>query len=100
MRRAIRARDLSFAEALLDECGDAAERDPDCLNLRGLVAELRGRWSEARRDWVRAARRSNDGHAARRNLRRYYELYEFGCTRVPIALGDEPDFKFSIEVER
>jgi hypothetical protein len=89
-RAAVRAHDVALAESLLEECGEAIETDPDCLNLRGLLAELRGQWTMARRYWVRAA-----GHslAATQNLRRYFELWHFGCTKVAIAFGDEPEFQ-------
>jgi len=90
-RSALRARNAALAEALLGECGDAVETDPDCLNLRGLLAELRGEWQQARRYWVRAARHDPPSRAASQNLRRYFELYQFGRTWQAVALGDEPD---------
>jgi hypothetical protein len=90
-RSAIRTGDAAVAESIIAECGEAAETDPDCLNVRGLIAELRGQWAQARSCWVRAARHSEPGHAARQNLRRYFELFEFGRTVVPAALGDEPN---------
>lgn len=89
-RIALREGHLNLAESLLGECGDAAEGDTDCLNLRGVIAELRGDWRMARRYWVRAARGNPPSAAAMHNLRRYFELFEFGRCRDRVALGDEP----------
>ena len=91
-RIAIREGDVDLAEALLGECGDAADADTDCLNLKGVIAEMRGDWRAARQYWVRAAKGTPQSAAAKHNLRRYYELFEFGRCRDWVAFGDEPEF--------
>lgn len=93
IREAIRTGDVDQASTLLDECGEAGERDADCLNLRGVIAECRGDWPLARRSWVRAARTSKNCLAAKHNLARYYELFTWGRCRDAVALGDEPELQ-------
>lgn len=91
-RRAIRRGRLDLAEALIMEGGDRAVHDASCLNVLGLIAEARGKWSKARRFWSRAARADKCYGPARQNLRRYFELCQFGRTRLTVAFGDEAEF--------
>src|SRR5689334_20774540 len=44
------------AETALDQLPGAVFKDPRCVNLLGLVAELRGDWKGARRMYGRAMR--------------------------------------------
>jgi Flp pilus assembly protein TadD len=76
------------AQAMLDHEPHAA-RDAACLNLLGVICELRQQWKLARKHY-RAAIQCDGGYApARQNIRRFYELDTFGHTGMQIALGDE-----------
>jgi hypothetical protein len=89
-RAALRLGKVDLAEAFVMEMGAFALGDPSCLNLLGLIAEARGNWDGARHFWGRAARRDRQYLPARQNIRRHFELFQFGCTTHPVAFGDEP----------
>jgi hypothetical protein len=88
-RCAIRDGELELAEALVMEYGEPALRDAACLNALGLICEARGRWGDARRFWSRALRADPRFEPPRTNLRRYFELFQWGRTDCPVAFGDE-----------
>jgi hypothetical protein len=70
---------------------DLVPNDAPCLNLLGVLAVAEGDWNQAVRLWQRAVRVDHAYLPARRNLRRYFELFQFGRSDIPIALGDEPE---------
>jgi hypothetical protein len=89
---AVRARQPDEAESILNEADDGLRREAASLNLLGLVAESRGQWHIARRMWSLAARTDPQYQPPRRNLRRYYELFQWGRCRECASFGDEPEF--------
>jgi hypothetical protein len=89
---AIRTGDIDLAEAMVLEHGDRVKVDAACLNLLGLIAEARGRWTEAHSFWCRAAHVEPGYEPAAQNLRRYFELFQFGRAPGSVVFGDESDF--------
>jgi hypothetical protein len=79
----IRLGRLDEAEAMV-----ASEEAP-CLNLLGVIHEMRGEWKLARKYYGKAIRTDRQFEPAQQNMRRFYELYTFGRCREPVALGDE-----------
>jgi hypothetical protein len=88
-RRAIRAGELELAQTLVMEYGDLAWSDAACLNVLGLIAEARGQWAEARRFWSNSLRADSRYEPPRQNLRRYFELWNWGRSEARRAVGDE-----------
>ena len=78
--------DLNRAEGLLLRAAPLGDKDPAFHNLMGLLAELRGDFSEARAHYGRAIRWDSNYAPAQQNMRRMYELREFGQSREPGAL--------------
>jgi tetratricopeptide (TPR) repeat protein len=91
--QAIRRRDLNLAEQLLDGWPKLARPNATYWNLRGLLAEAQGNWNKARRYWQRALRMNRHHRAAERNLRRYFEFYEWGWSELTAAFGDELEYE-------
>lgn len=91
-RSALRLGRLSLAEAFVREGGYDAARNAECLNVLGLIAEARGEWAKARRCWSCAARLDRTYQPSRQNLRRYFELFQFGRSDHPVTFGDETAF--------
>jgi tetratricopeptide (TPR) repeat protein len=89
-RQAIRQRQLLRAQCLAEQYCQCAGLDAACLNLLGLIAESRGQWVKARQYWKKALRNDRHYWAAIQNLRRYYELSQFGRAECLVAFGDEP----------
>jgi hypothetical protein len=91
-RCAIRLREFDLAESFLMEAGLAMRFSAPCLNLMGLIAESRGEWHKAKRFWGRSIRADRTYQPPRQNLRRYFELFQFGSSSLSVAFGDEPQF--------
>src|SRR3954451_2649519 len=79
-RDAIRRGELDVAEAFVTEGGndDELRTCAACLNVLGLIAEARGQWPAAKRFWGRSVRADRRYGPPRQNLRRYFELFQFG----------------------
>ena len=87
--RAIRRGSIERAEGILISAADTGEGDAAWLNLRGALYEARGDWRRARRFYGKAMRADRRFAAAEQNMRRWFELFTFGRTNWPVALGDE-----------
>ncbi|HEY2586329.1 MAG TPA: response regulator [Tepidisphaeraceae bacterium] len=85
---AIRLRCFEDAERILESAGDAEVRDAAWLNLMGVVHESRGDWRRAKRFYGKAMRADRRFAPAEQNMRRWYELFTFGRTQWPVAMGD------------
>lgn len=78
--------ELPRAEALLLRAAPLAEKDPAYHNLMGLLTELREDISGARKHYGRAIALNCKYAPAQQNMRRLYELREFGHSSEPGAL--------------
>jgi tetratricopeptide (TPR) repeat protein len=87
---AVRSGRLEEAKNLLEFATATSAADAGLLNLLGVVYEARRDWRQARKLYGRAIRADGKFAPARQNMRRWYELFTFGCTEYPILLGDEP----------
>jgi tetratricopeptide (TPR) repeat protein len=90
--QAIRRRDLDLAETLLRTRPMSLPLNATYWNLMGLLAEAQGDWNTARRHWQRALRTNRHHSPAERNLRRYFEFYEWGWSEYLPAFGDEIEY--------
>lgn len=80
---------IGEAETILRSIAARPPRHADWLNLMGVIHEFRGDWRRARRCYGKAMRADRDFAPAEQNMRRWYELFTFGRTNLPVALGDE-----------
>jgi hypothetical protein len=90
-RAAIRTGDFDRARTLLADWDETVRADAACLNVLGVLAVAESDWKRAVRLWRAAVRANGAYQPPRQNLRRYFELFEFGRSSVPIAIGDEPN---------
>jgi Flp pilus assembly protein TadD len=86
---AIRLGCIEEADAILRRLSGPEARTAAWFNLMGVVFEAGGDWAQARRYYGKAMRADRRFAPAEQNMRRWYELFTFGCTRWPVALGDE-----------
>ncbi len=89
VRNALRASDVATAESLLMKAADLAQHDAAYFNLLGVIYEVRRQWRLARKFYGKAMKLDGKYAPAEQNLRRVFELYQFGRARDPVALGDE-----------
>jgi hypothetical protein len=73
--------DLEEAVRILASCNVA-----DALNMRGVIWELLGDHRAARSLYQAAAHMEPQLYSATMNLRRSFELWEFGQTDIPLLL--------------
>ena len=78
--------DLHRAEGLLLRTAPLGDKDPTFHNLMGLLTELRGNFSGARKHYGKAISLNSKFAPAQQNMRRLYELREFGRSDEPGAL--------------
>ncbi len=91
-REALRKGNLPLAETLLMKAEDLGHEDETYFNLVGVYYEASRRWRLARKFYGKAIKTNREYEPAQQNMRRIYELYTFGASKEPIALGDETQF--------
>lgn len=80
---------IDEAETILRLIAGGDPRHAAWLNLMGVICEARGNWRRAKRYYGRAMRADRNFAPAEQNMRRWYELFTFGRTKLPVALGDD-----------
>ena len=89
VREALRLAHDAAAESLLLRAADLGRGDAAYFNLLGVLYEARRDWDRARKFYGKAIRADRRYEPAQANMRRIYELYTFGTSKVPVTLGDE-----------
>jgi DNA-binding response OmpR family regulator len=85
-KRAINLRDFTSARANLISALEIEPNSPQALNLAGVMFEMREEFDQARRYYGRAIKVSKDFEPAQANMRRIYELFNFGSSTEPFNL--------------
>lgn len=92
VRKALRLKDITSAETLLMKAADVAHgKDAPYFNLLGVLYETQREWRLAKKFYGKAMRADRHYQPAQQNMKRIYELYTFGRSRVQVALGDESE---------
>jgi CheY-like chemotaxis protein len=91
VRKALRMADYADAEALLMKAADLGEQDAAYFNLLGVLYEAQRKWNLARKFYGKAIRADGRYEPAQQNMRRIFELYQFGRSKEPVSLGDEEE---------
>lgn len=97
VRKALRAAKLEDAESLMMKAADLAQKDAAYFNLLGVLYECQGKTRLARKFYGRSIATDRHYEPAQHNMRRLYELQQFGRTQETIALGDEEDLWAALE---
>lgn len=64
------------------------DKSPEAHNLRGVLHEICGDLDGAKKAYGRAIRLDSQHEAAQQNMRRIFELFNFGRSEEPLHLGD------------
>ena len=86
-KRLINLQDFDAAEMCLAAALKIDGASPEVFNLQGILAEIRGDYDEARRAYGRAIKIDSHHEAAQQNMRRLFELFNFGGSKEPIHYG-------------
>ena len=88
-KRFINLRDFPNAREHIAKALEARNDSPDAFNLGGVLFEMQEDYDRAKRCYGQAIRLDRNHEAAQQNMRRIYELFQFGSSKEPFHLGDE-----------
>jgi DNA-binding response OmpR family regulator len=86
-KRLINLQDFDSAATCLSAALKIDHTSPEVHNLQGVLAEIRGDYDEARRAYGRAIKIDSRHEPAQQNMRRLFELFNFGSSQETLHLG-------------
>lgn len=92
LREAKRLVNLQSFDAAAEKITEALRLDdksPEAHNLRGVLHEISGDLDGAKRAYGRAIKLDSRHEAAQQNMRRIFELFNFGHSEEPVHLGEK-----------
>jgi DNA-binding response OmpR family regulator len=92
VQEAKRLINLQQFDAAAEKVGAALnldDRSPEVHNLRGILYEIGGDYDAAKRSYGQAIRLDSRNEAAQQNMRRLYELFNFGSSQEVLHLGSK-----------
>ena len=88
-KRFINLRDFPHAREHIAKALEIRDDSPDVFNLGGVLFEMQEDYGRAKRYYGQAIRLNRNHEAAQQNMRRIYELFQFGSSKEPFHLGEE-----------
>ena len=86
-KRLINLQDFGLAKRMVAEALRVDERSVEAHNLQGILAEIAGDYDTAKKSYGRAIQINSNHEGAQQNMRRLYELFNFGSSQEAIHLG-------------
>ena len=86
-KRLINLQDFEAAATCLTAALKIDPASPEVHNLQGILAEIRGDYDEARKAYGRAIKLDSRHEAAQQNMRRLFDLFNFGSSQEPVHYG-------------
>ena len=87
-KRAINNREFDLARGHLAEVIKQNDRMIEAHNLLGVLFEMKQEYSVAKRCYGRAIAIDSQYEPAQQNMRRLFELFQFGSSKEPVNLGE------------
>ena len=87
-KRAINERDFELAREHLREVIRQNDRMTEAHNLLGVLFEMNKDFDQARKCYGRAIAIDSSHEPAQQNMRRIFELFQFGASEEPVNLGE------------
>jgi len=85
-KRAINLRDFASARKNISEALRLNDRSAEGFNLAGVLAEMREDYDKAKRYYGQAIKIDSHFEPAQQNMRRVFELFQFGESKEPINI--------------
>ncbi len=85
-KRAINLRDFPSARKNISEALRLNDRSAEGFNLAGVLAEMREDYDKAKRYYGQAIKIDSHFEPAQQNMRRIFELFQFGESKEPINI--------------
>ena len=87
-KRLINLQDFAGAKAHLIRALELNPQSPEVLNLTGVFLEMREEYENAKKHYGRAIAIDKNYEPAQQNMRRIFELFNFGSSKEPFNLGN------------
>jgi len=88
-KRAINLRDFAAAKSSLVKALELNANSPQAFNLVGVMLEMREEYDQAKRYYGQAIKLDRHFEPAQQNMRRIFELFNFGSSNEPINLENK-----------
>ena len=89
-KRLVNLQGFDMAGRMVAEALRIDERSPDAHNLRGVLHVIGGDYDAAKKSYGRAIKLDASHPAAQQNMRRIFELFNFGRSEEPLHTGQKP----------
>lgn len=87
-QRLLNLRDFTSAKRHLIRALELNDKSKEAFNLAGVLFEMQEDYDRAKKYYGQAIKLDKSWEPAQQNMRRIYELFSFGTSKEPIALGD------------
>jgi DNA-binding NtrC family response regulator len=87
-KRLLNLRQFTEAREHIAKALEVRGDSPEVFNLSGVLFEMLEDYDRAKRYYGQAIRLNRNYEPAQQNMRRIYELFQFGSSREPFNLGD------------
>ena len=88
-KRLINLQGFELAGRMVAEALRINERSPEAHNLQGVLHEIAGDYDAAKKSYGRAIKLNGSHPAAQQNMRRIFELFNFGRSEEPLHIGQK-----------
>ena len=88
-KRAMNQRDFPTAKHHIIKALEFEPESPQALNLAGVMFEMREEYDQARRYYGHAIKRDKNFEPAQANMRRIFELFNFGSSDEPVNTDNQ-----------
>jgi DNA-binding response OmpR family regulator len=88
-QRLLNLRDFSRAQKHLIRALELNDKSAEAFNLTGVLFEMKGDYDRAKKYYGQAIKLDKRYEPAQQNMRRIFELFSFGSSKEPVALGED-----------
>jgi DNA-binding response OmpR family regulator len=87
-QRLLNLRDFGRAQKHLIRALELNDKSAEAFNLTGVLFEMKGDYDRAKKYYGQAIKLDKRYEPAQQNMRRIFELFSFGSSKEPVALGE------------
>lgn len=88
-KRYLNLRDFLSARVDLNKAMTLQPLSPDAFNLAGVLDEMQENYDGAKKNYGQAIKLDSRYEPAQQNMRRIFELFNFGSSKQPFSLGND-----------
>ena len=90
-KRLINLQGFEMAGRMISEALSFDEHSPEAHNLQGVLHEIAGNYDAAKKSYGNAIKLEPNHAAAQQNMRRLFELFNFGRSEEPLNFGGKSE---------